>query len=231
MALVLVICSRAFSESIHAFDTVSYKLCPKIIFQLVFNRRTNRWADTTSNVPQFFPFPFPGIDLFSVAAHQLGHSLGLGHSDVHGSFMYPWYQGRRDNSSLPPDEAKAIIKLYGTKDKPLVFPATTTTTTTTTTTMTTTTTSLAPTTPETVTTKLSVTPKTEKTTSMENNEVAPKMEESVEGGNGIVKEIDVEGEGGKPFVEEGKIVVVDVVLKLLFLFYYLGKNIRRLFEH
>lgn len=50
-----------------------------------------------------------GIDLFSVALHQTGHALGLGHSDVPGDVMYPYY---RMHTVLMPDDIAAVQELY-----------------------------------------------------------------------------------------------------------------------
>ncbi|XP_065215869.1 matrix metalloproteinase-2-like isoform X2 [Planococcus citri] len=56
-----------------------------------------------------------GTSLFMVAAHEFGHSLGLSHSNVPGSLMYPYYQGSKSDFTLPDDDKDAIQILYGPK--------------------------------------------------------------------------------------------------------------------
>jgi hypothetical protein len=50
-----------------------------------------------------------GVDLFSVALHETGHALGLGHSDVPGDVMYPYY---RMHTVLMPNDIAAVQELY-----------------------------------------------------------------------------------------------------------------------
>ena len=52
-------------------------------------------------------------DLYSVALHELGHSLGLGHSDLPGTVMYPFY---RRAETLTPEDERAIQELYAPPD-------------------------------------------------------------------------------------------------------------------
>ena len=53
------------------------------------------------------------IDLFSVALHETGHALGLGHSDRPGAVMYPYY---RFSAGLTDDDIAGIRALYGSRD-------------------------------------------------------------------------------------------------------------------
>lgn len=49
------------------------------------------------------------IDLFSVILHEMGHALGLGHSDSPSSVMYPYY---RRVTALAQEDITAIQDLY-----------------------------------------------------------------------------------------------------------------------
>lgn len=51
--------------------------------------------------------------LLAVAAHEMGHILGLPHSPIRGSLMSPYYDDYRKNSNLAYDDIQAIEYLYG----------------------------------------------------------------------------------------------------------------------
>lgn len=54
-----------------------------------------------------------GINLDWVALHEFGHSLGLDHSNVRGSIMFPWYQGYKPTIKLTEDDILGIQGIYG----------------------------------------------------------------------------------------------------------------------
>jgi predicted Zn-dependent protease len=54
-----------------------------------------------------------GINLLWVAVHEIGHAIGLEHSNVRGTIMWPSYGGYKPNLSLHRDDIKGIQSLYG----------------------------------------------------------------------------------------------------------------------
>jgi hypothetical protein len=59
----------------------------------------------------------PLVDLFSVTVHELGHSLGLMHSNIPDAIMFPYYRGYSKSIKLHSDDIVAIRKLYGGNSK------------------------------------------------------------------------------------------------------------------
>jgi hypothetical protein len=51
------------------------------------------------------------IDLLTVAIHELGHALGLRHTNVHGAIMFPTYSGIL--RTLAADDIAGIQSIYG----------------------------------------------------------------------------------------------------------------------
>ena len=60
---------------------------------------------------------YRGTSLLMTASHELGHTLGLAHSNVRGSLMAPFYRRYEKDLSLHSDDVDGIQALYGRKDK------------------------------------------------------------------------------------------------------------------
>lgn len=63
------------------------------------------WADDPTDTTADADF-----DFYTVALHELGHALGLGHSTVAGSVMYPYYGGAR--RTITADDIAGIQAIY-----------------------------------------------------------------------------------------------------------------------
>ena len=69
-----------------------------------------RWVDSETR----------NVDLLTVAAHEIGHTLGLAHSDDPDALMYPSYSGPR--RSLGADDIAGVQALYGVASAPQPAP-------------------------------------------------------------------------------------------------------------
>ncbi|KAJ8250892.1 hypothetical protein GJAV_G00214460 [Gymnothorax javanicus] len=95
----------------HAFLPGDYELAGDVHFDNAESWSYGSLASSLMGKTQDF-------DLFSVAVHEFGHSLGLGHSSTQTAIMYPYYQGPVLNFhkyKLPEDDRKGIQAIYGKK--------------------------------------------------------------------------------------------------------------------
>ena len=52
------------------------------------------------------------MDFYTVAQHEIGHSLGLSHSPVYDSVMYPYYRGQHAGGAVGYDDVLAMYEVY-----------------------------------------------------------------------------------------------------------------------
>ncbi|XP_066944935.1 stromelysin-3-like [Macrobrachium rosenbergii] len=75
--------------------------------------------DAENFVPHEKVVEYVSTSLLVTAAHELGHSLGLSHSDVDKALMSPIYQTFPVNfNKLPDDDRRGIVSLYGKPEVP-----------------------------------------------------------------------------------------------------------------
>ncbi|XP_038065795.1 matrix metalloproteinase-9-like [Patiria miniata] len=65
-----------------------------------------------------------GVSFFYTAAHEIGHTLGLDHSNVPNSLMWPWGRSYTSEFVLPQDDTDAIQSIYGANPNPPTVPPT-----------------------------------------------------------------------------------------------------------
>ncbi|XP_072392285.1 matrix metalloproteinase-2-like [Diabrotica undecimpunctata] len=96
----------------HAYFPSAHGECTEIHLDV-----SERWYVGNGSAPN------GEVNFLAVLMHEIGHSLGLAHSTIDSSIMYPWYQ--QDVPPFGDDDKKAMSILYGPKTIPSYIPTTT----------------------------------------------------------------------------------------------------------
>jgi hypothetical protein len=65
--------------------------------------------------------PGSGFDVYSMVLHELGHALGLGHSESSGAVMYPYIWPNTVHGGLTADDVSGIQSIYASTAAPTVM--------------------------------------------------------------------------------------------------------------
>jgi len=96
-------------ESFGGDEVLAYAYFPIDNYSEMWFDESERWGSMSSSTR---------IDLFKVAVHELGHSLGIGHTTAAGDIMQAFYDPNT-MVKITEDSADAIETLYGEFQKEL----------------------------------------------------------------------------------------------------------------
>ena len=105
--------AHTFSQKLHCWWAVMLIIFTIIRFESLIAIVPIRKHLHFTKGKQHYCSYLSGTNLFLVAAHELGHSLGLAHSSNPRALMAPYYQGYQPSFKLPTDDIKGIQRLYG----------------------------------------------------------------------------------------------------------------------
>ncbi|XP_041456327.1 interstitial collagenase-like [Lytechinus variegatus] len=88
----------------HAFPPSVTTSRPDLIGHIHLDEEENWTANSRS-----------GKNLWLTVAHEIGHAIGLGHSQVLSALMYPWYRTFDQDFTLDQDDIRGIQFLYGAR--------------------------------------------------------------------------------------------------------------------
>ncbi|XP_026185159.1 matrix metallopeptidase 30 [Mastacembelus armatus] len=90
---------------------------PSGVLAHAFSPGEGNGGDTHFDEDENWTLTSAGTNLFLVAAHELGHALGLAHSQVRTALMFPtYYYVNTEGYKLPDDDRQGIQAIYGVRE-------------------------------------------------------------------------------------------------------------------
>uniref|UniRef100_A0A667XMB2 Matrix metallopeptidase 30 n=1 Tax=Myripristis murdjan TaxID=586833 RepID=A0A667XMB2_9TELE len=97
---------------------------PGKVLAHAFSPGEGRGGDTHFDEDEQWSLNARGVNLLLVAAHELGHALGLAHSKDRTALMFPNYQYvNTQGYKLPEDDKQGVQAIYGSRTVPTQAPA------------------------------------------------------------------------------------------------------------